>query len=298
MKKLFPVCLIPILIGLNGTIAISVHVLLIQYFVPPVFYITPELNDIIGLMVKFFTVAGAILIFELSKIYWTRLHLFIRVILFAILLMALTEQLLRSPLMDIAIGAPPAYTWLAAVMSYASFLTLSLLICLFMNKASINDQFIFLKYFLFSITVTAILLIIKSETIKLLSQLPAIMQSTGMTELRHLPYGAEILIPAYITFIEPALASLVLLFLIKDAISGFKTATKGLIIGAILITVHGGIYSVVQIFMSEGNLLYRIFYYGQFLWEYLVLGLLTAFSATLICNPKGTVRSFTYRHIS
>jgi hypothetical protein len=71
-------------------------------------------------------------------------------------------------------------------------------------------------------------------------------------------------------------------YLIRNSLSAFNTLMKGLIIGAILIIIHGGIYSMVQIACSERNILYRIFYYGQFLWEYFALSVLTAYSVTII----------------
>ena len=99
------------------------------------------------------------------------------------------------------------------------------------------------------------------------------------------PYGMNVLIPAYITYIEPTIASFVVFYLIKDRLLGLSTLTKGFILGGIIITLHAGIYSILQIIYSEGNIFYRTFYYGQFLWEYLALGFLTVYSFAFFQKP-------------
>ena len=96
------------------------------------------------------------------------------------------------------------------------------------------------------------------------------------------PYGLNILMPAYISYLEPAIASFIVFYIIKDKLISFSIFAKGIIFGAIIAAIHAGIYSIVQIVYSEGNLFYRIFYYGQFLWEYFALGMLTAYFCTLL----------------
>ena len=49
----------------------------------------------------------------------------------------------------------------------------------------------------------------------------------------HTPYGMNILIPAYITFIEPTVATFIVYTLIKDRLSEFSTILKGFIMGGI-----------------------------------------------------------------
>ncbi|MBS0350622.1 MAG: hypothetical protein JSR33_05435 [Proteobacteria bacterium] len=88
----------------------------------------------------------------------------------------------------------------------------------------------------------------------------------------------NVLIPAYITFLEPVVATFVVFTLIRKKIFKVKILLQGLIVAVILIIIHGGLSSIIQIIFSKGNLFYRIFYYGQFLWEYLTLGILTSLS--------------------
>ena len=283
MKKNYSVVLI-ISIILTSIIALSAHALILHYFNPPVININPKLNQIIGFVIRFAMVIGAIFIFLLSKETWKSIKPFYRVILFAILIMALTEQLFRSPMMEIVAGVPWAYQALSTIPTYVSFLTLSLLIFLFLPIIPRKNQFNLLKYILFAVLTTVVLFFIRKLTNYFLSPLLALVPQIDMTKLIHPPYGMDVMIPAYITFLEPAIACFVLFYLIENKLSAFNTLSKGLIMGGLLILIHGGIYSLVQIACSEGNIFYRIFYYGQFLWEYLALGILTAYSFVLLGN--------------
>jgi len=286
MDEKYSPILVAILIVLTGATALSVHLLFVQYFTPPVINIDPKLNEMMGFIIRFATVIGAVLIYHLSKNYWIRLHPFHSVILFAILMMGLTEQLFRAPLMESIVGGTPwVYQILAAMPSYAGYLTLSLLICLLMPLIILKkNNFIFFKYTVFAVSATAAVFFIRKVSNYSLSPLLASAPQIDMTKLIYPPYGWDILVPAYITFLEPTIASFMLFYLVNDALSKFNTFIKGLVIGGILIIIHGGIYSFVQIACSEGNILFRIFYYGQFLWEYIVLGVLTAYSFMLYKN--------------
>lgn len=298
MKKNYSLVFIPLLIAFTGAIALSIHVLLIQYFErPAIINVNPVFTQIAGFVMKFGTVVGAMLIFRLSKKYWIKISPFFRIILFAILLMTLTEQLIRSPIMDIAIGIPLENTLLKAIPSYARFLTLSVLICFFMNVISKNNKFVILKYVIFSASATLGVFFVKDITNHFLSVFFVLDPHINMTKISHPPYGKNIIIPAYITFLEPATATFFLISLVKDALAKFNTFRKGLIIGGILVITHAGFFSILEIACSEGNLLYRIFYYGQFVWEYIVLGILTAYSYTLTCAFEKSGRERTQQTI-
>src|SRR5438045_4139557 len=99
MRKNYYIVLISALVILTGALALSVHVF-IQYFHSPVFSIDPKFNPIIDFTIEFATIIGAIIIYLLSREYWDHIKIFYRVISFAILLMALTQKLLRTLIMD------------------------------------------------------------------------------------------------------------------------------------------------------------------------------------------------------
>lgn len=139
-----------------------------------------------------------------------------------------------------------------------------------------------MKYSIFIILVTVIFFFVKKITTEILSPLLLLVPQIDPSKLIHPPYGTNVMIPAYITFLEPTIASFIVFYFIKDTLLKFSRLGKGLLLGGVLIIIHGGIYSLIQIINSEGNILYGLFYYGQFLWEYLILGILTAYSFALL----------------
>lgn len=284
MRKNYSVILLTCIV-LTSVLALSAHALILHYFNAPVFNIDPVFNEVMGFIIQFATVTGSIIIFLLSKKTWRNLKPFYSVILFALLIMALTEQLFRLPIMEVVTGVPRAYQALSTIPYYVSFILLSLLIFLFVPIISRQHHYLF-KYGFFAILTTVILFFIKKLMNYFLSPLLALVPQIDTAKLIHPPYGMNIMIPAYITFLEPTIACFILFYLIKEKLSAFSTLSKGLIMGGLLILLHGGIYSVVQVAASEGNIFYRIFYYGQFLWEYLVLGILTASSFFLLENSR------------
>jgi hypothetical protein len=177
---------------------------------------------------------------------------------------------------------------LSTIPSYVSWLTLSLLVCIYMPIIQRTNKLVLLQFIVFSASTVIIMFFLKKLVNDFVEPLLSLVPQITMANFIHTPYGMNVLVPAYITFLEPTIASFILFYLIRNNLSAFNTLMKGLIMGGILIIIHAGIYSMVQIAFSEGNILYRVFYYGQFLWEYLALGILTAYSVTIIEKCTGT----------
>lgn len=267
---------------LTSILALSAHAIIIQNFTAPPINMDPKLNQIIGFVIQFATVMGTVLIYFLSKPFWNKIKPSYRVILFALLIMALAGSLFRSVVMNIVVGAPWGYQVLSTIPSYAGWLTLSILVCFYVSIIQKNNKFVVLQFMVFSFLTVVIMSFIKKLTNDLVEPLLSLVPQIDIANFIHIPYGMKVLVPAYITFLEPTIASFVLFYLIKNNLSAFNTLMKGLIMGGILIIIHARIYSMIQILFSEGNILYRVFYYGQFLWECLTLGILTAYSVTII----------------
>ena len=282
------------LILLTAVISVSTHVFIIQYFQPPEFKINAQADQIIGYTIRWCTVVGAMFIFIGSIKYWEKLKLFYRIILFALLIMALTEQLLRSFIMQVVIGYPWRLQGLSLISTYIAYLVLSLVIsfCVPILSRAVNWKF--LKYFGFSVLTTALVFFTKKIANYLISSFTSLIPPPDMSKIIHLPYDMKVLIPAYITFLEPTIASFIVFCLIKDKLKNFPTLLQGLIMGSLISITHAGVYSIVQILNSHGNLIYRTFYYGQFLWEYFTLGILVAYSFFLYrkaCYKTQSVRT-------
>lgn len=278
--------LLPAAILLTAIIALSAHVIILQYFsAPMVSNITPDIMIATGVTIKFLMVLSAIWIFLYSQHYWMSINLSYRIILFAILLLALTEQLFRSPTMDIVVGMPWKYIWLERIPTYIGFLTISLIICLFLPKANKTKSFKLTIYTVISIATTFLLIFIQQFFSEIIEPFLLSLYSEAH-EIALLPYGANILIPAYLTFLEPTIAAFIVYHLIKNQLSKFNLLVQGLIMGILIVAIHAGIYSILLILFSDGNIFYRIFYHGQFLWEYLILGMLTVFSSVLVLQQR------------
>lgn len=269
------------LVLLTAIISVSTHVFIIQYFQPAEFKMNAHADQIIGYIIRWCTVVGAIIIFMGSIQYWGKFKLFYRVILFALLITALTEQLLRSFIMQVVIGYPWRLQGLSLISTYIGYLALSLIICFCAPILSKAVNWRFLKYFGFSVLTTALIFFTKKITSHLISSFTSPIPLPDMLKIIHLPYGIKVLIPAYITFLEPTIASFIVFYLIEDKLKNFPTPLQGLIMGSLISITHAGVYSIVQILNSNGNLIYRTFYYGQFLWEYFALGILVAYSFSL-----------------
>jgi len=270
--------LMMVMIFLTGVISLSTHVFIIQNFQAPNFKINTQFELIIAYIIRWCTVIGALIIFIYSKKYWESISLFYRLILFALLIMALTEQLLRFSIMQIVIGYPWKSQGLLLISTYIGYIILSLLITFYIPIISRTAKGKFFKYFEFSILVTILVVIIKKIANSLTSPLISLIPAVDISKVAHLPYGMKIIIPAYITYLEPVIASFVVFYLIEHKLKNFSTLSKGLIMGGLISLTHAGIFSIVQIINSDGDWIYRLFYYGQFLWEYFTLGILTAFS--------------------
>jgi len=274
---------IALAIVLTGMISVSAHALIIQYFQAPNLKIDPFLNQAVGYLIRFGMIIAPMFIYLYSKEYWANIKPFKRIILFTILISALVESL-RGFIMQIVCGTPWTYQILVDLPHYLSFLSISFIVCIFVQSASETKHFKLLKYVALTILGIALMSVVKiinhALLVPLLAHMPQPLSGPQV------PYGANILIPAYITYLEPTIASFIVFYLIKDKLSTYSTMTNGFIMGAIIITIHGGIFSILQIACSTGNIFYRIFYYGQFLWEYLALGLLTAYSFDLLQNRR------------
>jgi hypothetical protein len=271
---------IAVAIIFTGFISLSIHFVIYQHFHAPDIKINPSFDQIINFAIRFCTVVASVLIYVSSKKHWLDIHPVKRIILFAVLIMALTESLLRGTIMNLIVGNSWQNQFLLTISSYLKFFSLSCVLCLLGNLNFKNNYLQWLYYLLLIFLATIIFYLIGNIAQKILVPLAAYLPNTENPI--HPPYGLNVLVPAYITYLEPTIASFILFYLVRDKIMTFNILIQGIIIGAIIALLHGGLYSVIQIIYSEGNFLYRGFYYGQFWWEYFVLGVLTAYSYDLL----------------
>lgn len=93
-----------------------------------------------------------------------------------------------------------------------------------------------------------------------------------------LPYGPDVLIPAYISFIEPVLASLAMAILILDQLSK-TTWLQFLLFGLIVLAVkYQLMMPVFYVVLHKGNFQSNLASEGQFALETIVLAITTGFT--------------------
>ena len=272
-------------IVLTAITSLACHALIVQNFTAPHLVIPKNINIITSLIIEIAFISTSTLIFHLSNTFWKSLSLFRQVLFFSILILALTQHF-RNILMNIVVGVPWQRQLLLALPSFLSFGVMSFIICYFYPKISKQKAYNWLIYTLFIIITTLLVFLTKKLCATLIH--PLMAYTPEIINIRPPPYKMNVLIPAYLSAIEPTIASFIVFYLIQDCLSKYNTFIKGLIMGSIIILLYAGIYSFIQIAYSQGNFLYRLFYYGQFLWEYIALGLLTAYFVTRLTANHGS----------
>ncbi len=263
--------------------SMACHALIVQNFTAPHLVIPENINLITSIIMAIAFISTSILLFHLSNTFWKSLSLFRQVLFFSILILALTQHF-RGILMSIIVGVPWQRQLLLALPDFISLGLMSFIICYFSSKISKQKAYSWLIYTLFILITTLSVFLTKELATMLIHPLMAL--APEIINIAPLPYKINVLIPAYLSAIEPTLASFIIFYLIQDRFSQYNTLIKGLIMGSIIILLYAGIYSFIQIAYSQGNFLYRLFYYGQFLWEYIALGLLTAYFVNLLAKPR------------
>lgn len=104
----------------------------------------------------------------------------------------------------------------------------------------------------------------------------AYLAPTG--EWCQLPYGPDVLVPAYISFIEPVLACLAMAILVLNQLSR-TTWLKFLLFGLIVLSVkYQLLMPVFYVVLHEGSFLSNLASEGQFVLEAIALAITTGFT--------------------
>src|SRR5262249_50190112 len=97
-------------------------------------------------------------------------------------------------------------------------------------------------------------------------------------------YGLEVLIAIYATYLVPVAGMYVTYIWIRGS---FPQHGRGLLYFFLLVGVHGQLLGIFQIATSQGNIFYRILYYGSFWWELLIVAFtIVFFIERMVRNQK------------
>jgi hypothetical protein len=226
---------------------------------------------------------SAFFIFVIMHPYLKTCRFYARPLLLLCLLLASTGQLTRSWIMELVVGLPLIDAFASSAPNTIMYAFCSIGLCC---GIPIFERHLRKPVFYYS---AGIFLAVSGMFLgALIGQwvsgyfvpfLPPLDTNTIIQP----PYGMNVLIPAYTTFIEPVLACFIIFHFLKDTL---KNVTFWAQVAALFVLIsNGSLFHFLIIFYAEGNIFYRIFYYGQFVWEHLTLALLTVYGTRFI-NKK------------
>src|SRR5262249_16526097 len=128
MNKINDYCKLVLALILAAATSVSMHVLILQHaHAPQVNKINATADLIFWCIIQLSQMIGIILIYIYSQSYCMRLRWIPRILLFAVLLLATSEEFRRF-IMNILVGQYWVYTILSVFPTYFEFLILSLVI--------------------------------------------------------------------------------------------------------------------------------------------------------------------------
>jgi len=208
---------------------------------------------------------ATIFLYALIDQHWRLENFLARTFAFALLLAVINENFLRRFLMEIiADHRNPAWEFLlVAVPSWFSYIVVAATICLlfsFQTRSLWKYPFAFILVLLeYQYLETAIYSILKT----FIHLNPGGNYTQGS-------YETGIIIASYLTYLLPVTGMFITWLLTRKSFpTGF--GIKGILFFLLLVGVHGQLLGVLQIATSEGNILYRILYFGSFWWELLIV---------------------------
>ena len=253
----------------TGICALSVHVILITYLHVPYPYGSANGGFLVYLNGSLAD-AAVVALYSLAATKLRRLSIPLQMLIVFVLLSMLQEQLIREPLMNAIDGGDWAYEFISNVPSLLPYAILSVLVVLMTPKLTQIWQKL-AAGFVFS----AIIRFICKPLINLAFQpfLHSIHYLWHDSRFS-LPYGWQILLPAYLTYIEPVAATFAAAFLVWGRLSA-RTTTRIAQFTLLLLFIKGSILDpFIYAFHAKTHLLLAFASVGQFSLEDLVLAAL------------------------
>ncbi len=235
--------------------------------------LSPDVNQSLSVM-KLLTygiqIIASMYFYTLLKRHWKLKNPWIQTLAFAVLLAVINQEFLRMYLMEIiADHRNIGYEFLLiAIPIYFSYLFVAGMI-VWLFSISQRHWLIYTSVFVFTILGYQYLPSLShSFLIHLLTLSRGGYLSPGTT------YGRIIQISSFITFLLPVAGMYVAYILIRDSL---PKNNRGLWYFLLLVCITGELKVFLEIITSEGNIFYRILYYGSFWWELIVISYLIVF---------------------
>ncbi len=262
-----PIWYLSICVVISTILGMSVHHFIVHILQQPPNYLSQAMG---GYLLKFAIVLihilqalATIILYALISRHWKLKSYWIQVLVFAVILAAINENLLRRFIMEIlANKIEVSYEFiLVAIPAYLSFALPALFIVTFFSY--------FKKIGWWKYIILFVLVFLSYQYVETFahSTITALfpLKPGGITLG---DYGFIVTIFIFATYLIPV-ASMCIAYLWSR--KSFPKRGRGFLYFLLLVGVHGQLIGFFQMATSQGNLFYRILYYGSFLWELLIV---------------------------
>ena len=204
---------------LTAVCALSVHAAAVQLFHLPGMDGYPTGGPLVFLT-QAGMVAAAIVLWRLAPPNISKLPIPVKCLLLFVLLAMLFQRLIRLPLMDAVVTTAWSFSFLANLPALAPFLVVA---CLVVWSAPVLRQP--WQVLVAGVVIAALAFPLCGSLATLLFQ-PILAFAAGLDHepVYNMPYGLNVLVPAYVTALEPAIATVALAALVWDRLRGTTAA--------------------------------------------------------------------------
>jgi hypothetical protein len=254
---------------LTGILGLSVHVFLLQGMHIP--YPAGFPHTGIGAWVNgASSVLGAVLVYSLASPGFHRRPFVVRVLALFLLLTMLQEMFFRGPIMDAVVTTAWRFSFLSNVPALLVWLVLSTVIVAIAPYL----KHVALKVVASVVLYAAVFLALRPLVMRYATPILAHFSSLAHDEVWGQPYGAHVLIPAYLTFAEPVIACIVIAALLWDQLAE-RLPLRLLQFTLILLAVKHVLFApIVFPFYAKMPVLTAMASMGQFTLEAIALAVL------------------------
>jgi len=253
-------------------ISLSIHIVMLQV-IGVGFPDHSPVPTIPKLLNNWFSVLALFTFYYLAKERLSKRSVAIQtLIVFAIYAM-IKESLIRANVMEGVVTTSRLFPFIRSVPGLLNYFLLALIVVL-------TNRFLHKKWQLIIVSILAtafIRLVIEPLTGSVFNPVIASYSYLAHDAIYQMPYGWQVMIPAYLTFAEPVLAAFLILYFIWEKIA-VKNFYK-IVLTGILISLMKGTLLPLFIYtpFMKSDLASAIVSEAQFTLEFLALGMLAAF---------------------
>jgi heme exporter protein D len=267
---------------LTTVLSLTVHVFMLQVLHEPYPASFPRTGWPI-FPAYFFITISAIYIDTLIKIRIRTISVWARCVVLFLLIAGLREQLFRAPFMNFINGNPyTIYVWIANI---PRLIPLAVLACLVVSVTEWSRRK-WQKWLAGLAISVSIFLLCLSVVNGMFAEILRSISSLNSPNRYNPPYNYHIIIPAYLTFLEPVIASFLVGALIWEEL---PARWRILILTALIFAIKGPVVSpFINIIYAGTDPMTAVLSMAQFSFESITLGLCTAVTLKFSLKSRTT----------